>query len=154
MLSPMATRVPDAATDVDELARALYSGLVLAMRRVKQVDSTGEMSLAERAVLSRLERTGPTTAAVLARAEHVTPQAMGVTVAALEARGLVERRSDPDDRRRAILTVSATAQADLRHARDARARRVAEVLAGSFSPAELSLLSRAAPLIERLGESM
>jgi DNA-binding MarR family transcriptional regulator len=150
----MAPSATGATIDADELARSLYGGIVLSMRRIKQISNTGEMSLSERAVLSRLERTGPTTAADLARVEHVTAQAMAVTVTGLEARGLIERRPDPGDRRRMILSVSAAARDDLRNVRHARARRLAEVLRASFSADELALLDRAAPLIERLGEAL
>ena len=38
----------------------------------------------------------------LAAAEHVRPQSMAQTVGDLEDEGLVSRRPDPDDRRRAL----------------------------------------------------
>lgn len=139
--------------DVDELARSLYAGVVVCSRRIKQFAPVGEMSLAERAVLSRLERTGPSTAADLARAEHVTAQAMAATVTGLERRKLVDRRPDPDDRRRMILSVTAAAGEDRRQMRDARARRLAELLA-QLSTSDLAVIAKAAPLIEWIGEHL
>ena len=56
------------------------------------------MSQAE--VLVRLHKSGPSTVADLARAERVTPQSMGTTVASLEEANLVARTADPNDARR------------------------------------------------------
>ncbi|HWE57190.1 MAG TPA: MarR family transcriptional regulator [Acidimicrobiales bacterium] len=137
---------------VDDLARELYAGVVLCMRRIKQV--YGDMSFTERAVLSRLDRNGPATAAELARAERVTAQAIGVTVAGMEERGLIDRRPDPGDRRRVILSISDMARRDLGQMRDARANRLAQVLEESFDAGELTVLAAAAPLIEKLGEHL
>ncbi len=75
--------------DVDDLAAALYHGLGLVVRRLKQLHAPEELSWPQRAALARLDRGGPSSAATLARAEQVSSQAMGVTLAALEARGLV-----------------------------------------------------------------
>jgi DNA-binding MarR family transcriptional regulator len=88
----------------------------------------------------------------LARIEQISPQAMGVTLGTLESRGLVQRRSDPDDGRRMVMSLSAAGVELLRHKRDARARHFAKVLAEEFTAAELRALAQAAPLIERLGD--
>jgi hypothetical protein len=68
------------SVDVDDLAAALYDGIALAARRLRQVKAAGELSLPERAALSRLDRGGPATAAELARAEQISPQGMAVTL--------------------------------------------------------------------------
>ena len=80
---------------------------------------------------------------------------MGATLGALEARGLVERRPDPDDGRRA------------RHVgHRGRAGRCCgtgatrgpsswrKALSAGFTPAELEQLMAAAPLLERLAQSI
>src|SRR6185369_162566 len=59
----------------------------------------GGVTIPEVVALARLDRGGPATAAALARQEQISPQAMGATLAGLEARGLVERRRDPADGR-------------------------------------------------------
>ena len=46
------------------------------------------------------------TATELAKLEQISPQSMGATLGALEASGLVLRRPDPDDRRRAVITMT------------------------------------------------
>ena len=80
---------------------------------------------------------------------------MGATLAALEARGLVERAADPDDGRRVILSIT---DAGLRRAprppqRADRAARASAVVAGSRA-AELEQLMAVAPLLERLAQSI
>ena len=140
--------------DADEVAGALYASIGLFMRRFKQVPAGDGLSLPERSALSRLDRGGPATAADLARAEQISPQAMGTTLGALQGRGLVERRPDPADGRRAIVSVSESGLEVLRNKRDARAKQLAKALTAGFTPAELEALMRAAPLIGRLGESL
>ena len=49
----------------------------------------------ETSALSRLDRGGPMTSSDLARQDRISPQSMGVTVAALEQRGLIARDRDP-----------------------------------------------------------
>lgn len=132
----------------------LYAGIALAARRLRQVQVPGELSLPERAALSRLDRGGPATSAELSRAEQISPQAMGITLAALEERGFVARRADPRDARRIILSLSAAGRDELRHKRDAGARRLTEVLGTQFTAGELETLVAAAPLIGLLAESV
>jgi DNA-binding MarR family transcriptional regulator len=142
------------SVDVDDLAGDLYEGIALTARRLRQVQTAGELPLPERAVLSRLDRHGPATAAALARTEQVSPQAMGITLGALVQRGFVERRRDPSDGRRIIMSLTAGGRNQLRHKRDSGARQLAEVLARRFTATELETLAAAVPLIEHLGESI
>jgi hypothetical protein len=50
--------------------------------------------------------------------------------------------------------VTAAGQQALRNKRSARTEQLAKALAGGFSQAEVETLRAAAPLIERLGESL
>jgi DNA-binding MarR family transcriptional regulator len=139
---------------VDTLAAALYGGVSLLARRLRQLGTPGGLSLPERAALARLDRGGPASAAELARAEQVTPQAMGNTLAGLEGRGLVRRRPDPDDRRRVSTSLTETGHDMLHHRRDDRSRQLAAALGDGFTAAELKTLRAAVPLIERLAENL
>ncbi|MFC9235327.1 MarR family winged helix-turn-helix transcriptional regulator [Streptomyces decoyicus] len=140
--------------NVNAVGSALQVSLGLFVRRLRQ-PVQGELTLPEVSVLSRLERAGSATTSDLARAEQITPQAMGMTLAGLETRGLVERRPDPADGRRVAMSMTKAGQRALRDRRSARAEQLAEALvAGGFTRAELETLMAAAPLIERLGESL
>jgi len=143
---------------VDDLhvntASALQVSIGLFMRRLRQLPVQGELTLPEISALSRLERAGSATTSDLARAEQITPQAMGATLAALGERGLVERRPDPSDGRRMAMSVTTAGQQALQNKRSARTEQLAKALAGGFTQIEVETLRTAAPLIERLGESL
>jgi len=140
--------------DVTEVAAALRVSIGLLLRRMRQVRPDGELSLPETSALARLERSGPATSSALAKEEQISPQSMGATLAALEARGLVARQADPDDGRRAVLTLTGAGQQVLRDKRSARVAQLAAALSGAFSPAEVIQLKAAAPLLERLAHSI
>ncbi len=140
--------------DVTEVAAALRVSIGLLLRRLRQVRPDGELSLPETSALARLDRSGPATSSALAKLEQISPQSMGATLAALEARGLVERRPDPEDGRRAVLSLTGAGQQVLRDKRSARVAQLAEALSGAFTPAEISQLRAAAPLLDRLAESI
>jgi len=140
--------------DTDQLAAALRVGVGVLVRRLRQTKADGELTLPQSTALARLDRAGPTSPSALAKAEQISPQSMGATLAELEQRGLVERQHDPEDGRRIVLTVSTQGAALLRSRRSARTERLAQALAAEFTPEELAQLAAAAPLIERLGEAL
>jgi DNA-binding MarR family transcriptional regulator len=140
--------------NIDQLAADLRHGIALISRRLMQTPAPGALTLPERAALSRLDRTGPASSAELARAEQITPQAMGMTLLALESRGFVERRKDPDDGRRIIMSLTPSGGEILRNKRDERIRQIAKILTEEFTAAELKALAAAAPLIKRLGDNI
>jgi DNA-binding MarR family transcriptional regulator len=141
--------------EIDEVAGAVQAAVRLLVQRLRQTQAIeGDPTSSETSVMARLDRTGPTTATELARLERISPQSMGATVAALEERGLVCRAPDPDDGRRSILSLSADGRALLQRRRSARSESLSEVLASSFSRAEVKQLQAAAPLIERLADHL
>jgi DNA-binding MarR family transcriptional regulator len=140
--------------DVGQVAAALRVSIGLLLRRMRQVRVEGELTLPESSALVRLDRAGPATPSALAKLEQISPQSMGATLAALEARGLVERHHDPEDGRRAVLSVTEAGRAVLRDKRNARAEQLALALSAGFTPAELRQLMAAAPLLERLAQSI
>ncbi len=140
--------------EVEEVAAAVYLSVGLFKRRLRQVPAPGELSLPESSALRKLERGGPATVTELARAEQISTQSMGATLSTLEARGLVKRQSDPADGRRAVMSVTEAGLAALSDKRNARIAQLAQALKAGFTPAELSTLMAAAPLIERLAESI
>ncbi|MGH7912974.1 MAG: MarR family winged helix-turn-helix transcriptional regulator [Candidatus Dormibacteraceae bacterium] len=137
--------------DVRDVASALYLGLGLVRRRLRQVPVPGGLTLPESSALARIDRAGSTTPGALAKMEQISPQAMGTTLAGLEATGLISRRADPDDGRRVIYSLTGAGRRAVRDKRSARTRRLAKALADAFTEPELQTLAAAAPLIERLG---
>jgi len=140
--------------EFNAIAETLRESVGLLLRRLRQLPADGELTLPESAALTRLDRGGPTTASALARLERISPQSIGATLAALEARGLVKRRSDPKDGRRVVLSVTDAGHKTMRNRRNARTEHLARALSSGFTRAELDLLTAAAPLLERLALSI
>ena len=135
-------------------AVAIQNSVGAYVRRLRQLPIDGDLSLPERSALRWLDRCGSTTAGALAKLEQISPQSMGATIAELESRGLLERRADPDDGRRSMLSITAQGAAILRSRRDARIVQLSQVLRAHFTDDEVAQLAAAAPLIERLAESL
>ena len=143
-----------AEPDPHDVASALRVSIGLFVRRLRQVPAEGDLTLSETSALARLDRGGPTTVGALAKLEQISPQSMGATLGALEARGLVRRRSDPDDGRRVVLSATEAGLRVLWSRRNARTEQMARALSEGFTPAELRQLMAVAPLVERLGQSI
>ena len=137
-----------------DLAAALRVSVGMLLRRLRQVRPDDELTLPESSALARLDRSGPATPGALAKVEQISPQSMGATLAALEARGLIGRRADPADGRRVVLSVTEAGQELLRNKRGARTEQLAQALSAGFTAAELRQLATAAPLLERLAQSI
>jgi DNA-binding MarR family transcriptional regulator len=140
--------------DIRDVAAALRVSVGLLLRRMRQVRVEGELTVPETSALARLDRSGPATSSALAKLEQISPQSMGATLSALEARGLVERRPDAQDGRRVVLSVTEAGQQVLRDKRDARTEQLARALSAGFTRDELNQLTAAAPLLERLAQAL
>jgi DNA-binding MarR family transcriptional regulator len=140
--------------DVGEVAGELRVAVGLLVRKMKQSPVEGELTVPESSALSRLERGGPATSSDLARLERISPQSMGVTVAALLDRGLIERSRDPEDGRRIVLAITEAGLRTVHDKRGARTEQIAAALRAGFSDEELGQLRTAAALLERLAENL
>ncbi|MEF2977557.1 MarR family winged helix-turn-helix transcriptional regulator [Subtercola sp. YIM 133946] len=89
--------VPGAAAEFEQLFRAVYLGLH--RRDEKQTALTG----ASRAVLTHLCFTGPLTIGEAAQHLDRSQSVVSDIVSQLELKGLLERRTDPADRRRTLV---------------------------------------------------
>ncbi|MFC4947382.1 MarR family winged helix-turn-helix transcriptional regulator [Pseudonocardia sp. GCM10023141] len=142
-VAPSAVR---AASDV----RATFSRL---RRRLREVDVGRGLTPSQTAALSRLSREGPFSTSGLAAAERVRPQSMATTLAALEQQGLLERRPDPDDGRRQIVTLTIAGRQRAEGDRQARAEWLATALQERYTEDERQTVIAAMALLERLGQS-
>ncbi|MGC2404955.1 MAG: MarR family transcriptional regulator [Candidatus Cybelea sp.] len=124
------------------------------MRRIRQLQIEGSLTLPETAALKRLDVFGATTATELAKQEQISPQSMGATLNALEERRFIQRLPDPHDGRRSIVAITSAGAKALRENRSKRTRLLAQALAENFRREELQLLAAAAPLVERLAERL
>jgi DNA-binding MarR family transcriptional regulator len=90
----------------DQAVIDLMQAIGLFVRRTRSEASTGELSMTESVVMSRLANDGPATTAALARAEGMKPQSMGTTVAALEEMGIVRRTPHATDGRQMLVELT------------------------------------------------
>jgi DNA-binding MarR family transcriptional regulator len=146
-MAASATKYP---VDTAAIASELRVVLGQLMRRLR---AEHRIPMGHATVLGRLDRCGPKSVSELASAERMRPQSMAQTVADLEADGLVERRPDPDDRRRALVTLTAAGTAVLLDDRGRREGWLAGALGEHLSAAEQDVLREAVELLQRLAEA-
>jgi DNA-binding MarR family transcriptional regulator len=134
----------------DEIAQQLMS-LVIGVKRRARGEYEGQtLPYPQHAVLKRLDKGGAATTADLARAEMMTPQAMGGLVATLEEAGYVARRDDAKDARRKLLTLTAAGRKALAANREARNRWLASLVDERFDANEQRAVSAALTLLNKL----
>lgn len=138
----------------ERIATAFRLAVARISRRLRQTHAVGDLTLAEVSALSRLDRDGSASPGALAELERVRPQAMAATVATLEERGLLRRRTDAEDGRRSILSVTPAGRKVLLNRRSESNERLAEVLDAEFTPAERRKLLAVLPLLERLADRL
>ncbi len=139
-----------AAVDTTLLASELRMVLGRLIRRLR---AERRFSLSQASVLGRLDREGTLSIGDLAVAERVRPQSMAQTVSELEADGLISRRPDPADGRRALLELNDEGLQTLEADRREREGWLIGAIAEGFSESEQQALARAVPLLTRLADS-
>ena len=119
---------------------------------VRRLRAEHRFPLSQGTVLGRLDREGSQSVSDLALAERVRPQSMAQTVADLEGPGLVERRPDPEDGRRALVILTEAGRTEL----EADRRHREGWLVGAIeelSAEEQATLGDATELLRRLAEA-
>jgi DNA-binding MarR family transcriptional regulator len=130
-----------------DLAHDLREAVGRVIRRLRAAPGP---PLPQLTVLARLDRRGPASVSDLASAERMRPQSMAQTVRDLEQAGLVSRRPDPDDRRRALVELTEAGTQVLRASRARREGWLTQTLARDFDEHERELLREAVLLLERI----
>jgi DNA-binding MarR family transcriptional regulator len=105
------------------------------------------------AVLGHLDREGPASVSDLAAAQRMRPQSMAQTVRELEDAGLVTRRPDPGDARRAFVELTDAGNDLLQSTRAAREDWLTRALDRELDARERELLERAVVLLRKLADA-
>ncbi len=124
----------------------------LIVRRLRLARDGSERTPAERSLMARLEKFGPSGPSALAEAEQVTPPVVCATLAALQRDGLVHREADPTDGRRVLMSLTAEGLAAVDTRRSALSTRMSRALDEHFTLEERRQLADVVPLLTRLAE--
>jgi DNA-binding MarR family transcriptional regulator len=136
-------------TDIAPLAADLRVAVGQLIRRLR---AENLFPLTQTWVLGRLDREGPASVSDLAQALRVRPQSMAQTVGDLEGEGMVERNPDPDDRRRALVSLTAAGQARIAADRAAREGWLVKALE-ELPEADRETIERSVEILSRLADA-
>jgi DNA-binding MarR family transcriptional regulator len=139
-------------SQVSALAGELRGVISKVIRRVREQTQAGDLTLAQKSVILRLEQDGPATVSMLAKADSVRHQSMRVTVAGLETMGLVSRAPDPTDGRQTILSLTPACLKTLKTNRAVKQDWLVRALESQLTPREQNELAAAVKLLQRLVE--
>jgi DNA-binding MarR family transcriptional regulator len=137
----------------DPIGEVIDVAMDLTVRHL--ADRTG-LSGSAAMLLNRLVQEGPARLTALACLEGISQPAMTQMIQRLERQGLVERSSDPDDGRAAVVALAAEGRVMLDERRDVRRGRLAELMDTLSSEDEFSLALAAQvalPILRRLNEN-
>jgi DNA-binding MarR family transcriptional regulator len=122
------------------------------VRRAREQAPAGDFTNSQKSVLLRLERDGPATVSMLARAEGVRPQSMRITVAALEAARAVNGKPDPKDGRQTFVSLTPSFMKIVKTGRAAKEDWLFRALQAQLTAREREQLAAAAKLLSRLAD--
>ena len=113
-----------------------------------------DLSMTQVSILRFLQEHGSGTAAELAVAEHISPQAVAQQLRGLKERGYVSTTIDADDRRKTVIASTAAGSALLDDVLKRRESWLARAIEETVRPEERVDLERAIIVLERLGEQV
>jgi DNA-binding MarR family transcriptional regulator len=142
--------MPTEAQTTAHLAHDLREAVGRLIRRLRAEPGP---PLAQHAVLARLDRDGPASISALAAESRIRPQSMAQTVKDLEEAGLVTRRPDPDDGRRAFVELTEAGVRTLQETRAQREDWLTRALDAELDHAEREQLRAALALIARVADA-
>jgi DNA-binding MarR family transcriptional regulator len=138
-----------------DVARQLPHAMVRLRARLRTESAPADRrwTWSQLTTLRRIADDGPTTVSALAAAEHVRPQSMAATVAALLREGFVTRGPDPTDGRKTLISIAAAGRKLISTIPAIREAWLETVIEQHLSPAECRTLAKAAQIMERLADS-
>lgn len=142
-------RVVDVSeTDPAEVAARLRIAVTRLFRSLRS-SSPGGLTQSQWSALVTVETHQPVRVGDIAEREGVSAPTATRVVASLEARGLVGRETDPQDRRSAYVSLTEDGRAKLDWARSVRTATLSKRLS-ALSASDVERLAEIIPLLERL----
>lgn len=137
------------STDTDLETAARLRLAVARLQRLLRSQEMGGLSLTEASCLAIIGRRGPMPLNEIAASEHLSASSVTKTITRMEEAGLIDRLTDPTDRRVSLVTLSKKGSALVDQI---RSRRNAFLLLRlqELSPTDLEAVEQALPILERL----
>lgn len=133
-------------------ATELRESIMALTRQLRRHRSDNGLTLGQQQVLGEVGRAGVTTPAELATRMHVRAQSLTDGLNHLESRGLIARRTDPEDRRRQLVEVTADGIALLEADRAERDAWLNAAMLDTLTELEFNLLMLVAPVLRKLAD--
>jgi DNA-binding MarR family transcriptional regulator len=151
-LGPSQPELEAAAAEAD-LSVRLRMVIARLSRRLERTRAGAGLTSVETTVLATTARRGPVGLSDLARAEGMNPSMLSRVIRRLESSGLIVRRGDPEDRRAAVVTATASGRRMHERIRAERSDSLSALLT-ELSPDELAALSAGLPVLEKIAEQL
>ena len=137
-----------------EVARTLPQAMVRLRARLRKESAPRDMrwTWSQISTLNRIAEEGPATVSSLAAAEHVRPQSMAETVAALRQEGLITGKPDPTDGRKTLMSITGAGRKTISNIRPVREAWLEAAIDQHVTAAERRTLLSAALIMERLAD--
>jgi DNA-binding MarR family transcriptional regulator len=134
-------------------ATELRESIMALTRQLRRHRSDNGLTLSQQQVLGEAGRAGVTSPAELATRMRVRVQSLTDGINVLEERGLIERRTDTDDRRRQLIEVTADGTALLETDRAERDDWLNQAMRETLTDLEFDLLMLVAPVLRKLADA-
>jgi DNA-binding MarR family transcriptional regulator len=135
------------------MAESLQSAAIHLLRKLRRPDARSGLNAPRLSALSVIVFGGPLTLGQLAAAEQVRPPTMTRIVHALEAKGLVRKSANAEDRRTIHLSATMKGKRVMVEARERRVRSLTKQI-GKLSREEQETLRAAIGLMEGIIEGL
>ena len=139
---------------LSEVAAEVTKAMTRLRARLRSESAPAQMpwTWSQLSTLGRLVDEGPSTASVLAQAEHVRRQSMAETLAALRDHGLIVTEPDPEDGRKTLVSASEGREL-ITKMPAARETWLADAMRQLLPPEEVRVLLQAAQIMERVADA-
>lgn len=141
---------PQLAPSAVQAAQQVRTIISRLRRRILSAAETEDITLGQASALAHLPGSPGVTASELAAAEGVRHQSMTSTIAALAALGLVQRRPDPHDGRRQLVSLTDEGHRRVEEGRQLRGEWLTGRLQERCTEDERQLVIAAMSVLERL----
>ena len=136
-----------------ENATELRESIMALTRQLRRHRPDNGLTLSQQQVLGEVSRAGVTTPAELATRIHVRVQSLTDGINTLEARGLIARRPDVDDRRRQLIEITADGMSLLEADRAERDVWLHAAMRERLTDLEFDLLMLVAPVLRKVADA-